>query len=129
MLIATAFCADDILYDSDDDRAHGIRISANDHFLIFAVNKLKIYSIVSSPYDNQSPCSIVYPVLDDYVYSLAAIYNPSDANANDTFLFIQLAENMVTTEVVLSLIRINRSICSCKSVLNAFFSPNTRCSR
>jgi len=87
-------------HDLSDDGAHGVRISGNEQFTVFARNSEKYYSMTYGTYKN---CEITYLDSSYYVYSLAVVKPSGSINQDSTFKFIQISERMTADfEVILS---------------------------
>ncbi|UJR17883.1 hypothetical protein I4U23_004782 [Adineta vaga] len=100
------------IYDTADDNAHGLRISGNDQFIVYAVNRDKGYALSYTPFTPAERCSYWNPTRDFYVYSLDVLYNTDNRTSNYLFTFVQIAEQTSTQNVYFSIITMNTSNCN-----------------
>lgn len=98
-------------YEINDDSAHGIRLSGNEHFVIFALNRFRLYGIFPAPYDDSLECTVFYFDTALYVFSLATVSDYNNLNSTELYTFVQVAENMETSDVFFSVVQVNKSEC------------------
>ncbi|CAF1018086.1 unnamed protein product, partial [Adineta ricciae] len=96
-----------IVYDTSDDNAHGLRIAGNDQFIIFAINLNSGFSLAHSPFTPTDRCSYSNTSRDFYVYSVDIVYSSN----NHTATFVQIAEQTSTQNVYFSIVTIDTSSC------------------
>ncbi len=101
-----------VFREKSDDTAHGVRLSGNDQFTVFAMNIAELIVLAFYPYKPLDQCSISYPRKNIYVYSLAALSNKNKTMAPELLKFVQIAEDLTTEDVYLSIFTVNRSNCS-----------------
>ena len=97
-----------VVYDTIDDNAHGVRIAGNDQFIIFAINIYDGFSLAYSPFSPRNRCSYANTSRDFYVYSVDAVYSSN----NQTVTFVQIAEQTSTQNVYFTIVTIDTSSCS-----------------
>ena len=94
-------------HDLSDDGAHGVRISGNDVFTVFARNSELTYELTFARYNY---CEV--PYRNDYnyfVYSLAVLTDERTLTNPPNFTFVQVAETMTPErQVILSILSIER---------------------
>ena len=97
-----------VVYDTSDDNAHGVRIAGNDQFIIFVINLNSGFSLTYPPFTAKERCSYSNTKRDFYVYSVDAVYSSN----NHTVTFVQIAEQTSTQNVYFSIVTIDTSSCS-----------------
>ncbi len=100
-----------ITYDIGDDNAHGIRISGNDQFAIYAINRYGGFVIIYAPFTPMQRCGYFNLNKNLFVYSVAAIFNNDNATSNQLYTFVQIAEDISSKNVYIGIITLNRSLC------------------
>ncbi|CAF2177902.1 unnamed protein product [Rotaria magnacalcarata] len=101
-----------ISYEWLDDSAHGVRFSGNDQYATMATNNFKVYEVAAMPCEKPIQCIGRYLDTNQYVYSLATVFNLDDRDLNQTYKIVQAAEDLQTADVNFSLNRVNKSSCS-----------------
>ncbi len=94
-----------------DDTARGVRLSANQQFTVFALNLAERLILAYQPYRPHDQCFIPYPLKNIFVYSLAVLSNTDQNNNSHLFKFVQVAEDITTENVILSIFTVNKSNC------------------
>ena len=106
----SVLCA--VQYNKNDDSAHGMRFSGNDQILVFASNLWKILRIRVHPLQMSSrECTIVYPMKNLFVYSLAVLSTNETGSMNKLHRFVQAAEDMNTQNLIMSIFDVNETSC------------------
>ncbi|CAF1453698.1 unnamed protein product [Adineta ricciae] len=103
-----------IVYDTNDDNAHGVRIAGNDQFIIFAINLNSGFSLAYSPFTPKERCSYSNASRDLYVYSVDVVYSSN----NRSVTFVQIAEQTSTQNVYFSIVTIDTSSCNNMTIGN-----------
>ena len=93
--------------------AHGLKMSANDNFTVYALETYKAYLLHRLWTTVEAECAIQYINPEFYVYGLLALTMRDNSNIS----FVQIAENTTSQEAVLSIITFNSDLCS------GFFVP------
>lgn len=97
-----------VQYDKSDNSAHGIRFAGNDRFVIFSINSFKLFGLRFYPFGPSDECMITYPMKNLYVYSLTTMPNNDNTTVHK---FLQVAEDVNTQNVILTIFTINQSNC------------------
>jgi hypothetical protein len=98
-------------YETNDDSAHGIRFSANDQFMVWAFNNVKMFRIFFPPYESTEECSLSYNHDHLYIYSLATIINNDNTTSSNEYSFVYVAEETTTQDVYFVYYTLNRLAC------------------
>ncbi len=110
-LILRPILCQDTYYDVGDDNSHGVRISGNDQFAVYIVNRDGGFIIVYTPFVPMKKCSYWNTNTDLFVYSVAVIFNNDNATSNRLYTFVQVAEQTSTQDIYFSIITLNTSLC------------------
>jgi len=99
------------IYETDDNTAHGVRLSINDQFSVMAFNSIEYFEMDFPPYESNKSCTFGYIHKNFYVYSLAATSNNDNITSFELYKFFLIGEYTNTQDVYIMSITINRSTC------------------
>ncbi len=83
-----------LVYETNDHSAHGIRASGNEELFVMARNNRKHFFIQHSPYENGKGCTLPYANESLYVYSLSVLPKSHNQQWGYSYGFLYLYENM-----------------------------------